>query len=484
MDGKAGKSWQKSEYLPRTFEKTSDQSRTHRYCTRAVRVLLFSCFLFLVYLFIFKNRRMKNVLPILFVGLSALLNAQNAVRQVLVVNEGYYDYQNSVILEPVTVGSYNPVSGVYQTVNTLGGMRFASDAIIAGDAYYVAADQKIFKFDLSTHQSLAEVTMPGVRNLAFSNNKIVASRGEYLTTYDSYLHIYNASDLSFVSAIDTVSGPKWATQNLISDGNFVYVAINNGYEWGNEKGIIGRLDMNTLTYGNEIDLGPDGKNPDNMLLYNGHLYTINNKDWSGASISRVSLDGASNSTVNIASASTGCGTSALRSDRIVYQISGESVLNEFDAAVMNNVGPISGFSESYYELAQDPISGFMYMSVTDYFSFGKVNIYDNSNTLVSSFDAEVSPGTIVFDVQPLSGISETMSTAVSIYPNPANEQLNIITDMASSFELTDLSGKIIAGNSVAAGVNNISLSGIPSGTYVCTLYNEDGTVHRSKITKN
>jgi len=427
---------------------------------------------------------MKNVLLTAFLGLSVLVNAQDYVRQVLVINEGYYDYTNAMILEPVTVGAYDPSSGTYQTINTLTGMRFASDAIIAGDAYYVAADQKIFKFDLNTHQQLAEVTFSGVRNLAFNNGKIVASRGEYLTTFDSYLHVYNASDLSFVAAIDTIAGPKWATQNLISDGNYVYVAINNGYEWGNEKGIIGRLDMTSLIYGNEIDLGPDGKNPDNMVLYNGHLYTINNKDWSGASISRISLDGASNSTVNIASASTGCGTSALRSDRIVYQISGESVLNEFDAAVMNNVGPVNGFNESYYELAQDPVSGFMYTSVTDYFSFGKVNIYDNTNSFISSFNTGVSPGTIVFDVQPLSGISETKSSAVSIYPNPTNDQLNIISDMASSYELTDLSGKIVTSNRITAGVNSISVSAIPSGTYVCTLFKEDGTVHRSKITKN
>ena len=167
---------------------------------------------------------MKNVLLTVFVGLTALLNAQNYVRQVLIINEGYFDYSTGVILEPVTVGVFDPASGSYQVVNTLNGMRFASDVIIAGDAYFVAADQKIVKFDLATHQQLAEVNYTGVRNLAFSNGKIVASRGEYLTTYDSYLSVFNASDLSVVAAIDTVVGPKWATQNLIAEGNSVCIS--------------------------------------------------------------------------------------------------------------------------------------------------------------------------------------------------------------------------------------------------------------------
>ena len=57
---------------------------------------------------------------------------------------------------------------------------------------------------------------------------------------------------------DTIVGPKWATQNLIVDGDSIYVAINNAYEWGNYKGLIGIVDMNSMSYVDEIDLGLDG----------------------------------------------------------------------------------------------------------------------------------------------------------------------------------------------------------------------------------
>jgi hypothetical protein len=415
---------------------------------------------------------MKKILLSIGLFLNLFAQAQNYVHQVLIVNEGYYDYATSTIEVPVTVGVYNPSLGAYTEVNTIEGMRFASDAIIVGDAYFVAADQKILKYDLNSHSLLAQTTYPGVRNLAFANGKIVASRGEYLTTYDSYLHVFNATDLSSVAAIDTVLGPKWATQNLAVDGNYVYVAVNNGYEWGNEKGIIGRLDMTTLTYGNEIDLGPDGKNPDNLVLNNGLLYTVNNKDWSGSSISKISPDGSIHETVNIATASTGCGTSALRDNKLVYQISMETVLNEFDINGMNNVGPMAGFDQNYYELAQEPLSGHLYTSVTDFFSTGEIRVYDG-NSMVSSFAVGVSPGTVLFDVRSSAGIAQLDDNAV-IYPNPFQDNIHIKTMPGSVIVLNDLSGRMIRSQVCHEEDTSLELSHLPAGQYLCKVVNTSG----------
>jgi len=305
---------------------------------------------------------MKQLFTSFLLLISAFAFSQNYLHKVLVLNEGYFDYQTNQIIDPVTIGSYDPSTQIYSVVSTLNGMRFGSDLIIDGDFYYVAADSKIYKMDLNTHQELSSVVCPGVRNLGIYQNKLVATRGEYLTTYNSYLHIYDATTLSLIQAIDTISGPKWASQNIVVDGSIAYIAINNCYEWGNEKGLIGKLNLDNLSYGNEVDLGPDGKNPDNLMKSGDFLYTVNNKDWSNASVSKVALNGSSNATVNLQSAATGCGTSALRDDKLVYQISMETTLNEFDINLMNLSGPISGHSINYYELAQEPVSGQLYTS--------------------------------------------------------------------------------------------------------------------------
>ncbi|MFM7300717.1 MAG: hypothetical protein ACKO1R_06195, partial [Crocinitomicaceae bacterium] len=395
---------------------------------------------------------MKKVLVSVGLFLSVSAQAQNYLHQAIILNEGYFDYQTNQIVEPVTIGKYDPVLQTYSVVDSLVGMRFASDLIIDGNFYYVAADSKIFKMDLNSHQEISSVSCPGVRNLGIYQNKLVATRGEYLTTYDSYLHVYDATNMTLITAIDTIQGPKWATQNIVMDGTSAYIAVNNGYEWGNEKGIIGKLDLNALTYGNEIDLGPDGKNPDNLVKVGSFLYSVNNKDWSGASISKVALDGTSNSTVNIATASTGCGTSALRDDKLVYQISMETTLNEFDINVMNNLGPVSGHSLNYYELAQEPVSGNLYTSETDFFSFGKVHVFDVSNNELSNFNVGISPGTIVFDIRSTSANLNELASNITVYPNPTTDFLN--ANIEGKKQILDLNGKVL----ISSDVNNIDVS--------------------------
>lgn len=404
---------------------------------------------------------MKQIFTSVLLLISAFAFSQNYLHKVLVLNEGYFDYQTNQLIDPVTVGSYDPSTQIYSVVSTLNGMRFGSDLIIDGNFYYVAADSKIYKMDLNTHQEIASVSCVGVRNIGVYQNKLVATRGEYLTTFDSYLHIYDANTLSLIQAIDTISGPKWASQNIVIDGSIAYIAINNGYEWGNEKGLIGKLNLDNLSYGNEVDLGPDGKNPDNLMKSGDFLYTVNNKDWSNASVSKVALNGSSNTTVNLQSAATGCGTSALRDDKLVYQISMETTLNEFDINLMNLSGPITGHSINYYELAQEPVSGQFYTSETDFFSFGKIHIFDDNNTELSNFNVGISPGTIVFDVRPSVGLIE-QENFLSIYPNPTNENLYLSGFSSEKTRILDLSGKEV----ISTFEKTVNVSNLKNGAYL------------------
>ena len=398
-------------------------------------------------------------------GLSTILNAQNYLHQALILNEGKFDYTTNSIVEPVTIGSYNPVTQTYSIVDTLEGMRFASDLIIDGNYYYVAADTKIFKIDLNSHQEVSSVSCPGVRNLAIYQNKLVATRGEYLTTYDSYLHVYDANNLNLIQAVDTIQGPKWAAQNIIIDENTAYIAVNNAYEWGNEKGFVGKLDLTNLTYGNEIDLGIDGKNPDNMVKSGNSIYTVNNKDWSGSSISKIDLTNTSISTVNLNSASTGCGTSALRDAKIVYQISNETILNEFDYTLMNNVGPITGITMNFYELAQEPVNGHLYASTTDFTSFGKVYIYDNQNNELSNFNVGIAPGTIGFDIRLLSAGLNEMKETISVYPNPASEVLFVQNSQGAEISILNMFGEVMTKSTS----NELNLNHLSPGSYFVTV---------------
>jgi len=341
-----------------------------------------------------------------------IIFSQNYIEQVLILNEGYFDYYDTQeIIEPVTIGSYNIESNIYTEIAVIDGARFASDLIIDGNNFYVAADNKILKFDLDSYELIEELEIQGVRHLAINNDKLYVSIGDYDPVtfgpilFDSYFHIYNKNDLSLIAALDNINGPQWSTQDIIIKDDLVYVTINNGFEWGNEKGLIGVISVDNDEFLWEIDLGEDGKNPDNLMIKDNYLITVNNKDWSGSSVSKIDLSTVCAScnneanTQNLSELSTGCGTSNLRGDYLNYQISNDSELYKYDFETMETTGIEEKISLNFYELAQNPLDGNMYASNTDFLSYGQIYIYDNENNLINSFNTGVSPGTIVFDVR-------------------------------------------------------------------------------------
>jgi hypothetical protein len=344
---------------------------------------------------------MKKLLFLLLIGTQGLF-AQDYVNQVLVLNEGKFG-QNEF---PVTLGSYDPTTQNYEVVDTIEGARFASDMVIDGDNIFVMADTLLLKYDLNSFEVLSTQTVVGGRNIAVVDDKLFITRGEYGVDFSSYLKVFSKSDLEFISELDTLNGPKWTTQNMVVHDGKLYVAINNGFNWGQEKSLIGVVDISTMSYLEEIDLGPDGTNPDNLVLNGDYIYTVNNKNWSGSSFSQVDLTTMTANTINISDVSTGCGTSCLRGDRINFQLSQDSILYEWNPVTFDDSGINLGINESFYELAHDDINNYLYASSTDYTTFGKIGIYDADNNLVSEFDCGVSPGTIVFDVRNTTSISE------------------------------------------------------------------------------
>jgi len=323
----------------------------------------------------------------------------------LILNEGYFDFTNQEIIHPVSIGVYDTEAQSYEEVVEIVGVRFASDMIVDEDVLYVAADNKILKYQIGSFELLNEIEVQGARNLLIHNNNLFVSRGDYdYNTYlpiifDSYLHVYDKNNLTLITQFDVENGPAWSTQNLVAKDDMVYVAINNGFEWNNEKGLVGVIDANNLTYTNEFDLGENGTNPDNMVLKGDYLLTVNNKNWSGSSVSRINMNTNEVVTEDLADLSTGCGTSALRGDFLNYQVSQGSATHKYDYENMETVGVEEGMNLNFYEIIEGSDNLF-YASSTDFFSYGEVYVFNQNNEIVNSFSTGVSPGTFAFYSMP------------------------------------------------------------------------------------
>ena len=137
----------------------------------------------------------------------------------------------------------------------------------------------------------------------------------------------------------------------------------------------------------------------------------------------------------------------------------ETALIEFDINLMNTNGPLAGHSLNYYELAQEPVSGQLYTSETDFFSFGTIHIFDDNNNELTNFNVGISPGTIVFDVRSSAGIAP-IENSLSIYPNPAIDYLNVSIEGLK--RVYDFSGKLL----IESNATTLDITMLNQGLYV------------------
>ena len=325
------------------------------------------------------------------------LSAQRQLSEVIILNEGYFNYLNNKIEIPVSVASYNPSSKEYNTLFEIPNARFASDLLVYEKSLWVAADQQLIEYDLITRKIKRNLFIEGIRKIAISGNLLVVTRGEYNKTLDSYVQFYNLSDLSLRSTIPYNELP-YTCENIIINGLHIYIAVNNGFDWGKEVGQILDINIVSLKFNKIIDLGEDGKNPENLVLNGQQLFSVNNKNFTGSSISKIELSDASVHTTNLPNIASLCGTSALVKDQIFYQESGKTEIGLYNTN-QQTAQYFKDAQRTFYGMNFESVESKIYAGVTDFKTYGKVYIYDDSMNELAYFDAGVSPGNFAFVYQ-------------------------------------------------------------------------------------
>lgn len=320
-------------------------------------------------------------------------------------------------LETPSVGVYNPTEDTFVVVMEFEEAGFTTDVIVADGAAFAAADNRIYRFNLDTYEVEASVELEGVRNLAYYNGAIYATRGEYdfetggSVEFDAYFIWFNSETLIWEGELPAAEGVGFDSEGLVVKNGVAYIAINHAFTWGEEVGLLGVYDLETGDYA-EHDLGENGKNPVHLKVTDNEVLLVNNTDWSATSISRVELPslGASLAAVNtmtVAGVSSGCNAASLIGDELVFQIVNEAGMRRasvFDLTPSSEMwGPAT---DVYYSMEVSPVNGDVYATVTNFVGDAEVQILDAFGTLISSFQAGAIPGGIAFDVRSVVGISD------------------------------------------------------------------------------
>lgn len=399
----------------------------------------------------------------------ASLFAQNYVHRVLVLNEGYYDFANQQQVVPVSLGSYDPVMNSYTEVASISGVRFASDVKVGNNAVFVAADSLLIKYDKDSYQFLGQTTVVGIRKIALWNNQVLISKGE-IGGLTHYFEVRSASDLSLLYSVDPSDGLSWSCEDIHVENNTAYLAIGNAFDWANLVGKVGMVDLVNETFTGSIDLGPNGLNPENIMVKNGQLYTLNNKDFSASSVSHIDmannlLSGTQDITLN-----SGCGASVMADGHIYYQEYNIAKLARYDYSASVVIDTLVNTS-SYYGLIHDELNGWLYATTTDFVTTGELRQLAYDGTVLNTALIGVSAGNLALDIRSATGIQSVIDGQLNIVYDRLGNRLIL---PSGTFDLYNLSGQRIW-SEVNSGRAYYSTANLPAGVYAVAM---NGTVFR------
>ncbi len=395
--------------------------------------------------------------------------AQSYVHQVVVLNEGYFDFVNQTQVVPVTLGTYAPSTGTYQNVATIAGPRFASDVLVHEAGIYVAADDRILRYDQDDFSQLAMAEVSGVRKLAVWNDLLLLTRGE-LGGLPHYFEVRDLHTLAFVDAITPADGLPYSAEDVLVVDDKAYLAVGNAFEWSDLQGHVGIVDLTTMSYTGQVDLGPDGRNPEKLMLHGGDIIAFNNKDFSASSISRVDPVNSTLAYTMDVTVNSSCAASArVDSNGLVYFLEyAQNELARFDPSTGAVVDTLAG-SPAVYGLIEDPINGVLYGTTTDYFSTGDLHVMDLAGQVLSTVAVGVAAGNLALDIRSSTGVQQAAAHAFRILPNPAIDSIELqglANEGAQRVAVTDGLGRVVLERSFAAGERVVlNVAGLRAGLY-------------------
>jgi len=342
---------------------------------------------------------------------------------------------------PPSLGRIDLTSFSYEELLSFDNVGYATDLEIQGDLAVVVLENRVVKVDLSTGQMLADVELLGAQEATLlEDGTVVVTRGGLDDAWQpldltSFLVWLDADDLGLEGELLPTEGPTLPSQEVMMHDGKVYVAVNNGWAFGQEVGRLGCWDVEEDIY-SEWDLGEDAKNPVALHVLDGDLFTVNNGDWSSTSVSRTSLsDLASVETVALDGVSVGCNASAFVDTKLAVQISGENGLRLLDgpSMVWEEGAVLNADAPSAYSLITHPTYGWTCAGVTDYVTFGEIQIRTEEGALVATVPVGVSPGSLAWRSSEVSNLGEVTfpasTTAAGEWDGLGREAGNVIPGM-------------------------------------------------------
>jgi hypothetical protein len=407
---------------------------------------------------------------------------------IVVINGGIFGTNNyaNVTIEDLSTGSLVSIDTIY--TNSI------QDVLVDGQYVYVAAQDSIVKYDLSTQTRVEANAFGAVSTvkMAIHNNKLLV--GNYYEPsgwsgpYDNHFRIFNTADLSFVDSIPQVS--KAATDFVVI-GDYAYIAQNNvkTVGWGDTLGYLAVVDLNTLSFVKYDTLSVSGDEIGRLIADGNIVYSLNGSSNTISSYNTITY---AKSTVaaNIDLNPLSIGPTAFDAGSGIWYFPFDSGIGSYNLASNTAISPnIINFTGSF-AFIYDTINNNFCVSHIDYAnqSNNKGIIYNISGDSIGLFEVGFSPQAmaVVNSLSlPVRKVASHEELKYSVFPNPVQSVLNI--QMATSENVTLMIftqlGQLVLEQQTNKKLISISLDKLHQGVYYLTVINAEGLLRTQRFVK-
>lgn len=416
-----------------------------------------------------------------FLGVLLFVSSLGYSQKTIIVNGGQFSNPN----ENVNVQIYDPIlnsSKIIDTINTASVQEILFDGNIA----YVAAQDSLVAYDLSTETRVAATRFKGLstKSLEIIGNEILV--GNFYGQTSNNLYIYNKSNLNLIDSIPTLTK---AVKSIIVHNARAYIPQNSATpNFTDTLGNIVVLDVPNRTIIDTISIpGYTGDVGQIIAKTDGSGFiTVNSGSNTISQVPYSNISSATNTSMAFNLDVGGRSQYAIHRDTLFLKAgAGISAININTAAVVETDivdTVITGFT-------YDTISSNFYVTQTNFFSYQLGKEYDRNGNKTKDFTVGFSPEVIRVYYGTTLSISDIINTPelkVNAYPNPSNGfvqfDLQSLELKNADLLLIDASGKQVLRKDISLYDNSIDISGQDKGVYFALLRSEN-TVYKTRLVK-
>lgn len=399
------------------------------------------------------------------------------VKKILIVNGGKFEF-SPPFEDYVTLTSYDTEWGEYVVEDTIY-TQSAQDILVDSQAVFVAAGDSIVKYSPGSYTRLAATAFgaPSTIKMAVYQHYLLV--GNWYGSSDNNLRIFNKQDLSFVDSIPEL---KFGAKDMIIIGDSLYVQQNfTNVLYEDSAGYLSVIDLKNLAYVRDIYFNNNGEDLGRLQAKGDLIYALNS----------------SSNTITTYNVITGQSSTDTLPGDIQVNVYGQQsqLLDELlyfkhsDQVVTYNImtGQIEDSSlvdSSLTAFIVDTLTKYIYATQTDFTTYTRGLVFHDNGDFYDTLRVGFSPEGIALIYDFFSGVEEqAVAVRFRLYPNPAEDQLNIDPQFPDPYKLSlyNGTGTLLYSKDMIKGHEVFDVKDLPPGAYLLNILTDKGSFTQKLI---